>query len=477
MATTFTQIVDGELILASDLMGDNDATRNVVGIALTEILGAVAALPTPGAGYTPLAMTPVASAASFNIGGLSQLIFLQGRVIDNCPSQVLAIPSNNATGVTRIDIVAVQYQQLQSNGISREILLADGVTKTTSTVFQLLETVAYQYVTGTATAPAVPAGYVTFATVSVPNGFTTAAGCMVTLAIPTVQSLLANIVGALVTSINGAIGAVTMIAGTGVQVALTGPAQVTLTNSGVTSINSVGGAFNINSGAGITVSIAGTTLSVANAGVTSLAGQTGAVSLQSGTGITLSQPNASTTAITNTGVTALNSQTGGVTIQAGANVTVSTPSAGVVSISAVGAAGAAGGTGPAGAAGGIGPTGATGPQGPNGGIGSTAFARTRITGVSASVSATIPYVLGTGNWTLWAEAKAELATGSMTLTGASGTWAAPSTCPDLAGIEVVELSGTAIGGQQPSVTLSFSGATQPGASYLGHVILWAVRNS
>ena len=461
MATTFTQIVDGELILASDLMGDNDATRNVVGIALTEILGAVAALPTAGAGYTPLAMTPVASAASFNIGGLSQLLFLQGRVIDNCPSQVLAIPANNATGITRIDIVAVQYQQLPSNGVTREILLSDGVTKSTSTVFQLLETVAYQYVTGTATAPAVPAGYVTFATVSVPNGFTTAAGCTVNLVIPTVQSLLANIVGALVTSINGAIGAVTMIGGTGVQIALTGPAQVTLTNSGVTSINSVGGAFSINGGAGITVSIAGSTLSIANSGVTSLAGQSGAISLQGGTGISLLQPSSTTTSITNTGVTGLNSQTGGVTLQAGSNIQISTPSPGVVAISATATTGASGGVGATGGTGSQGIQGIPGVAGPNGGIGASAENGVAITGFGQTFAVSVPYVLTTGNWFITAEAIAELGQGSMTLSGSNGTWNTTSTnvVVDTNGIEICRIIGTAIGGQTPTATISFSGVT------------------
>ena len=177
--------------------------------------------------------------------------------------------------------------------------------------------------------------------------------------------------------------------------------------------------------------------------------------------ITLSQPNASTTAITNTGVTALNSQTGGVTIQAGANVTVSTPSAGVVSISAVGAAGAAGGTGPAGPTGATGATGATGIQGPNGGVGASAEFGVPITGFGQSFTAAVPYVLTTGNWFITAEAIAEIGQGSMTLSGTNGTWNTTSNnvIPDTNGIEMVRIIGTAIGGQTPAATISFSGVT------------------
>jgi len=478
--TTLSQFVDGQLVLSNDLNSDNDATRNLVAEALVSILGAVNAMPQPGAGFTPLTVALSASALSFTIGGPGQNLYVQQRVVDYCPTQILTIPTNSS-GVTRNDLISVQYAQLTTNPISREIEASNG-TVSTGTVYQLNEGLNYSYLTGTASPPA---GYVAFATLAVPNGATTASACTLTYLFPTMQSLIVAVVGTVVQSLNGATGVVTMVPGTGITISAPVAGSLTIANSGVTTLGnaaagSLAGAVTITAGTAIGISGPSqgrTDLKIDNTGVTSIAGQKGDVVLLAGAGIGLSQPSPTQTTVTNTGVTTINTAAGAINLAAGLNVTI-TQVGSTITIASAGAAGAAGATGATGAAGPQGIAGAVGPAGPNGGIGSTAMARTRILDVVSTVTVTLPYALQSGNWLLYAEAQAEFNGGSMTLTGAGASlWEGASTCPDLPGGEFVSLNGQAVGGQTPSVSLTFSGASAITPHYYGQLILWAVRTS
>jgi hypothetical protein len=110
-------------------------------------------------------------------------------------------------------------------------------------------------------------------------------------------------------------------------------------------------------------------------------------------------------------------------------------------------------------------------------VGSTYFNVTRLSGSSTSLQ--LPVVLPTGTYKLYAQALFYTWTGSgnSSLSGANGSWEAPHSVGLDGGSGVahqsVQLLGTAIGGQQPSVTWSLSGGG--GLNDNGTLTLWAVR--
>lgn len=514
---------DGELVLETDLNQDNDATRQLAGTLVTMLLGAVNALPTTGNGYAPLTIVPDATDLNITLGGQGQMVFLNQRIVDTIPQTVIALTANNS-GADRTDLISIQYNQLLDNPQTREIENADTSLNESGTVYSVSEQVTIHYDAGT-TAP--PVGFTAFATVKVPNGAPAITAADITYLFPTMKSLFDAVVGALVSGINGQTGGVSLIGDTGITISTPNPGEVHIDNAGVTGLNGATGALNIVTAAGLSVTVDQSgNITLKNTGVTSFGGQTGDVAVWAGAGIKLTQPNKTTTQIDNDGVTTVNSRKGDIVIQAGTDITVTEITPGVFKIDNAGAAGPQGPQGndgpqgpqgqqgplgpqgedgPPGPAGPIGPastvpgpagptgpkgdkgdkgdpgtastvpgpTGATGPQGPAGGVGSTYCNFVRVTGaVTTAIQLAAPLPAGTYN--ILAQFHCEVTTGGITLTGTNGTWEAASTCPNMQGMEHVELMGTAIGGQQPKATLTFGGGnTNP--PYWGVLKIWAVR--
>lgn len=526
---------DGELVNMGDFNQDSDATRQLVGTALSLLLGVVNALPTIGsAGYVPLSIVPDATDLNITIGGTSQAVIVNQRVVDTCPPQTFSVPPNTS-GVSRLDLISVQYQQLQVNPVTRQ----DEDTSIppivgTTTIYSTSEGINYSYTTGNSPSimPAAPLGFIPFATILVPNGAANITIDEIHYLFLTVNQLIDSIVGALVTSVNGESGVITLIPGTGISIIPNLSGGITISNLGVFSINGNTGAVQIGEGEGIDISYnqADNAVIVSNIGVNSIAGISGDVLLQSKTGIKLSTPQSQTIQIDNDGVTTVNGRKGDISLTYGDYIYINEGPQGTFRISSYGTpgpvgppgftgpqgpqgqqgvpgprgltgpvgpqgpegpqgsqgsastvqgpAGPQGPQGPAGAASSVpGPVGATGAQGPAGGIGTCYMAVSgRIAmGNGSPVAVTCPVALPAGSWSCYAQVHVDLGGGhTMTLTGSNGQWDTPGHVGDQPGIEVVDLDGTAVGGQQPSVTLSFPNGP-PNGVFGGSIVLWVSR--
>lgn len=117
------------------------------------------------------------------------------------------------------------------------------------------------------------------------------------------------------------------------------------------------------------------------------------------------------------------------------------------------------------------------PSGNISGIGAFFRVQARTPASAGTTSLTLPTLPGGASriYNVYARAMSELASGSLALTGSSGqsSWNTTNTCNDLNGIEIVELIGTATGGQAPSVSLTVTG-TLASNTYQGAFILEAV---
>lgn len=469
-------------------------------MALQVILGNISgAMPPSGNGFSPLSIVPSTSSLSVVLGGPGQIVVAQNRVIDFISATTINL-TPNASGATRTDLISLSYSNPTTNPQTRNFEDV-ALNVTSGTLYEMNESLIATYSAGTTSAPA---NSVAFATITVPNGATSVSISSITYLFSTVSALLSSVIGALVSSVNGQAGAVTLVPGTGLSITTPTPGSVTIQNTGVTSLNGFGGALAIIQGKGVTLTAAGSGVTIQNAGVTSLAGQTGDISLGGGSGISFSQPTSQQTVITNTGVTSLNSATGAVSVVAGANVTVSPLGGGAFSIAATpvvgptgstgatGATGAIGPVGPLGTTGPLGPTGSTGsagpqgpigvtgstgpagvagptggvgpsggagptgPAGPAGGIGTTYVTGSVSTAASANVI-TAPFALPTGNWQLVCHWRSSSNAGGATLTGTSGgTWYNVDSANSVYSTHMM-IVGSAVGGQFPTVTCTFAG--------------------
>ena len=178
MYTNFQEFQPYQRVEYTDLDGDNDATRNLVGEAIAAFTGLQNGLPTAGLNVAPLAIVSNLSSLSLVVGGAGQSVFVQQRYADYCPAVTLTIPPNT-TGQVRYDIIAIQYTQIEVNPHSALFNLPSGGTET-GTVYQFAEGITLQYVTGgSASFPSPPPGFVTFANVLVPNGATYSGQCQI----------------------------------------------------------------------------------------------------------------------------------------------------------------------------------------------------------------------------------------------------------------------------------------------------------
>ncbi len=114
-------------------------------------------------------------------------------------------------------------------------------------------------------------------------------------------------------------------------------------------------------------------------------------------------------------------------------------------------------------------------------IGGVVPATVRISGTSGQTLA-IGSALPAGNWSIFATATVTVASGTMTLTGGGSgvSWESPgSTTSQNLSLMVVQLQGTATGGQTPSIALTYSaGSFSPsGLNYVGCITLTCTRTS
>jgi hypothetical protein len=483
MGANFQQFLLDEVVLPGMLNSDNDATRQLVAEVVTLMLGAVNAIPAAGSNVTPLQIVPTPGVLTATIGGVGQMALAQQRIIDYIPSQLTTF-TPNVSGVTRTDLISVQYAQQTVDPTTQSFDIDGGITS--GTVYEFAETLNINYTAGTTSAPA---GYVAFATVQVPNGATQILSSGITVLFPTIQELFDAAVGALVPSINGLTGPINLSPGSGISINNDGTTTIDIANTGITSLSvqsgtpQTGDLVLTQSGGGISVTATANGFVFANTGVTAFNGLTGPVALVQGAGIQIQNVpgSAPLSKITNVGVTSINggggARIGDIQILAGSDIDIAESPIGTFTVSSAGVAGpegAVGQQGPPGAPGPEGPpgiqgiqgiqgnigpqgasitgakgdkgnpgatgaqggpgpdgaTGATGPPGPQGGIGS-AFREqsTKITTATATtinLAAALAWnggVLPAGNWKLFAEFKCGFNTGygTMYLTGSDAT--------------------------------------------------------
>jgi hypothetical protein len=139
-----------------------------------------------------------------------------------------------------------------------------------------------------------------------------------------------------------------------------------------------------------------------------------------------------------------------------------------------------GSTGSQGPKGATGATGPAGPAGPAGGVGSFYKNAIRINN-NGSAAVSLFGVLPPGDYRVKAQAVVDIVSGTLTLTGYSAYWengGDPGTtlCQDGNGTEIIQLYGTASGGQLPNVTLVASNPNLNGTDYIGllEVEAWRV---
>ena len=323
--TTSQQYTQGQQVQSTDLAGDFEAVRNLSGILATLLLGSPDALPN----NNPLAITLSPSAMSLSLGGAGQFVIAQdlatsgnARLIDSCPAQTISVPINTS-GATRNDLLSIQYQQLPVNGHS--VTFSDGSVRT---VYNAVEGCAYSYNTNTSTPPA---GYVGFAKVAIPPGATTASQGTVTYLFSTVQALLRQQLGGVVTAVNSYSGSINIVGSSGITVSNSGGNTVTigttLATSSVTSLNLGTGAQTIESNEGtITVTTPDAHHINLKANfptvVNQVNGQNSNVTIVGGIGNNVTT-SAGTITITNTGVTGITAGTGITASSGTGNVTLS----------------------------------------------------------------------------------------------------------------------------------------------------------
>jgi hypothetical protein len=512
MGANFNEYQLDQVVLPGHLNGDNDATRQLVAELLTLMLGAVDALPLPSASVTPLQIVPTPGALTVTIGGVGQMAFVQQRIVDSIPSQTIAI-TPNVSGAPRTDLIAVEYTQSQIDPTSDSFDVDGGLT--TGVVYEIAESLTITYNVGT-TSP--PAGAVAFAQIVVPNGATQITSANITVLFPTIGALLDAAVGALVPSVNGLSGPLTIAFAKGIAITSDGD-TITIGNAGVTSLSTggvqqqTGDIVLSTQGAGLSITSTANGFLFQNTGTTSFNGCTGAHALIQGAGINISvNAAAGRTTLSNGGVLTFNARSGAVSIVPGSDISINEGPIGVFTISSngvpgptgpigpqgptgpigltgptgaqgdqgpqgpqgpqgdsiVGPPGPQGESGPTGAAGGqgpAGPAGATGPAGPAGGYGSTFRAQSGListaTATTISLAAALAWnggVLPPGNYAIFAEFKCNFNTGygTITLTGSDAGWDAVFT-NGTAGSDFTyaELGGNATSGQCPQVALTF----------------------
>jgi hypothetical protein len=194
---------------------------------------------------TPLEMILSGSARQGLIGGAGQSVICQGYLCDSCAAQTLSILPNT-TGSVRTDLIQIQYVQSQGNPHS-----AGFYGGGSATVYSAYQSAVYGIKTGSTTPDS---GWVAFAHLAVPNGFTVGTACTLTYLFPTLSSQL--IAGGIVQSINGHSGALTLQNSDG-SIVITysgGVFTISAPNNGVASLNSETGALSIVAGSGTTVS-------------------------------------------------------------------------------------------------------------------------------------------------------------------------------------------------------------------------------
>ena len=519
MPANFRTYGVGELILNVDLNQDNDATRDLIGAALNALLGVASALPSSGPGYGPCVVIPSTNALTVTAGGQGQTLFLNGRVANALTPQAFTIPANSS-GVSRTDIIAVQYNAIPTSPQTRAVEAAD-TSISPGTIFSVQESLSYQYVVGSS---APPVGYTAFAQLIVPSGAGVLVAANITYLLPTMAALIGAIVGALVTAINGQTGVLTLANGGGIGIAAAS-GTITLTNTGVTSLGGASGALAL-SGRGMKLTVGqGGVLTYDNVGVTSIARLTGDVVISAGPGISTQQPNPQTLEIDNSGVIGVNGRTGQIVLVQGAGTTISEGPSGTFTIASTGTPGPTGTVGAQGPVGPIGQTGPTGPNGPNGppgptgpngpvgvqgsvGPASTAPGPAGPAGVQGPASSipgptgptgaqgpsggvgsmytnvaaqtggaqglALRFALPAGGYDVYASVQVDISNGTATLTGSGANWQAPSvTMSDTNGNEFLEYVGSAVGGQTPAVTFTIS--NPGGIVYRGVMKIWACR--
>lgn len=309
----YTEIIDGLLVDTADILDADTSVLNSTGEAIASITGSTDVLPQ----INPVTCTATVTGGHVvvTVGGSGEWLVTQGRMCDNIPTTVLTQSPPDGS-LPRTDILAVKYNELEADGATRTYQKPDGSDDTT-TVFQLTQSVTWNYVEGTpgGGTPSTPAGYQLFAIIPVAAGHTGA--LTVNIQFQTPKHLLTGSNTDPVTSINGLDDAVVLVGGTDIGVSVSGQnITIAFTGSIVNSINSISGALTIAGGSGISVGTAGSTVTITSTvSSTTVNGVGGAVAIAAGADISVTTAGSTITIdFTGTVVSSVNTLAGALTI-------------------------------------------------------------------------------------------------------------------------------------------------------------------
>ena len=205
----FEDYLNAEIVTVDMLNSDSNNMRVLIGFTIAQLLGI---------GHfrfraNSLAIATSATQLSCSLGGSGQSVFVTGLVCYNCPAQTYAIPPN-PTGDARVDLISIQYNELQASPHNVQVVEGSPATANSTTGYLNADSVTYNYKQGNSGAtPAAPSGFVPFAIISVPPGATEGSQCTVTYLFQTADQIFASFVGEFVSSLNGGTGAQTIVAG------------------------------------------------------------------------------------------------------------------------------------------------------------------------------------------------------------------------------------------------------------------------
>ena len=235
MSELFKHWVNGEEVDASDVLDIQNRIRNTTQLGACILLNALSFQ----SADNPLAIAP-GTGRTVTLAGTGQGIILGGLWIDYLPEVTLTFGANTS-GSQRNDLIVGQYAEVDLNPYTRQVR-ASGVD-TATTVYEQGDGLALEIVVGTPGAgdPAIPGGWYAIARVRIASGETQIETTDIDILLPTGPDLLASEVSGGVTSVNGKMGAVTIVSRTPSQLDVDGVSgQVGLTIQNV--VDSINGA-------------------------------------------------------------------------------------------------------------------------------------------------------------------------------------------------------------------------------------------
>jgi hypothetical protein len=234
--------VSGEEVDAADFNAENTEFLNLIGAAAAIYFG----FPNFQGTSRGLAFSTDGE-NNVSIGGAGQTCVVAGRVCDNITPQVFAIPPNT-TAESRVDIIYATFNEDGAvHPFTRNQRNPDGTVTAGVTFYQTAHDMTWEYVQG----GAFPGGaYAAILQVTVPpSGGGPVEPADLVLLLPTLAQALAS----------------ALFPGPGIAVSPTSP--YTISNTGVLSLQTLAGAISLIAGTGVAIAVQGQSITIGNTGV------------------------------------------------------------------------------------------------------------------------------------------------------------------------------------------------------------------